>query len=157
MPKEIEFFRKIRKHVLQLLEHMHAAQLNQVPTGFSNNLVWNLGHLLVTQQSILYRSSGLQPKLDDSYSLLFKSGTRPEKEFAAEDINAIKQLFKAQITDLEADWAKGIFQHYNSWNHRDTGIVVSSMADALNFIIFHESMHLGIIKSIKKQVTTSPK
>ncbi|WP_407635809.1 DinB family protein [Solitalea canadensis] len=35
-------------------------QLNKVPAGFNNNLIWNIGHEIVAQQALIYKSSGLE-------------------------------------------------------------------------------------------------
>ena len=39
-----------RKHYLKLIENYSLEQLNKIPEGFSNNLAWNLGHIIVAQQ-----------------------------------------------------------------------------------------------------------
>src|SRR5690606_33748551 len=34
-------------------------QLNTTPNGFSNNLIWNIGHVIVAQQALIYKGSNL--------------------------------------------------------------------------------------------------
>lgn len=41
------------------LENYSLEQLNKIPNGFSNNLIWNLGHIIVAQQGLVYSLSGL--------------------------------------------------------------------------------------------------
>ena len=48
------------RHIYKtFLENYSLEQLNKIPTGFSNNLIWNLGHIIVSQQGLVYRLSGL--------------------------------------------------------------------------------------------------
>jgi hypothetical protein len=42
-----------RKKYLELIENYSLEQLNKIPQGFSNNLVWNLGHIIVSQQGLV--------------------------------------------------------------------------------------------------------
>lgn len=41
---------KNRKLLESILENYSLKQLNMIPKGFSNNLIWNIGHIIVTQQ-----------------------------------------------------------------------------------------------------------
>lgn len=43
-------------------------QLNKIPAGFNNNLIWNIGHIIVAQQSLIYQLSNLQCKYQRIYS-----------------------------------------------------------------------------------------
>ena len=48
-----------RRHYLKFFDGYTLEQLNRIPEGFSNNLIWNIGHIIVSQQSLVYRLSGL--------------------------------------------------------------------------------------------------
>ena len=41
------------------LDNYSLEQLNTIPSGMSNNLIWNLGHVVVSQQKLVYALSGL--------------------------------------------------------------------------------------------------
>ena len=38
-----------RANAIAAIEGLSNEQLNEIPEGFSNNIAWNLGHILVTQ------------------------------------------------------------------------------------------------------------
>lgn len=152
MSKEIEIFRQVRKFMDRTIKTLNIDELNTIPTGFNNNIVWNLGHLLAIQQQIIYGASGLPLKLETTYLDLFKPSTKPETKYNEQEINDIKKLIITQTEELEKDWENGVFKEYRSWTHGDTGIVVDSIESALKFLIFHESMHFEAIKLIKLQM-----
>jgi hypothetical protein len=51
-----------RNLYLRFFEEYSLEQLNKIPEGFSNNLIWNIGHVIVAQQSLVYRGSN-QPMI----------------------------------------------------------------------------------------------
>lgn len=59
MVKQFDILRKTRQYVLELIANLSMEQLNEVPAGFTNNIVWNLGHMLASQQGVCYLRGGL--------------------------------------------------------------------------------------------------
>ncbi|WAC00870.1 DinB family protein [Lacinutrix neustonica] len=48
------------------LEELSLAQLNAIPNGFNNNVIWNIGHCIVTEQILVYKLSGLKPHVSEA-------------------------------------------------------------------------------------------
>jgi hypothetical protein len=48
MNQIFETTRTSRKVLLQFLENYTLVQLNKIPEGFNNNLIWNIAHIVVT-------------------------------------------------------------------------------------------------------------
>lgn len=46
MQTTFEINQSSRNVLLQFLENHSLAQLNKVPEGFANNLIWNIGHVV---------------------------------------------------------------------------------------------------------------
>ena len=42
-------------------------ELNKIPEGFNNNIIWNFGHVIVSQQIICYKLSNQPLKVSDEY------------------------------------------------------------------------------------------
>jgi hypothetical protein len=79
--QDIETLREIRGFILRLVDGLSPEQLEAVPPGASNSILWNLGHLAVTQQLLHYKLSGLPMYLPDEVSrmlwvLIRKLGSR---------------------------------------------------------------------------------
>ncbi|HLG39364.1 MAG TPA: DinB family protein [Chitinophagaceae bacterium] len=52
---------------LELFDKYNLEQLNIVPDKFNNNLVWNIGHIIAAQQSLVYKTSNLPMHITDEY------------------------------------------------------------------------------------------
>ena len=79
----------------------------------------------------------------------YKKGTVPTKTFTEEEFEEVKELFLGLPDTLEEDYEAGIFEEYNQYP-TSTGFVLTSIESAISFNNFHEGIHYGIIRSIKK-------
>jgi hypothetical protein len=147
----IHQIKKFRTHLLNQVEGLSAGQLNHIPAGFNNNIIWNLGHLIAAQQNVCYVRSGLQITVEDQYFTPYLSGTKPERPMAEQEIITIKNLFITSIDRFEADYQKNIFQSYtpSAGILKVYDIEVNNIDRAIEYLIFHEGLHAGHILSIK--------
>ena len=72
-------------------------QLNKIPDGFSNNLIWNIGHIIVSQQGLVYRHSGMPSYIEESLVETYKNGSKPTGSTTAEEVNQLKDLLISLI------------------------------------------------------------
>ena len=61
-----------RKVLLQFLEKYSVEELNKIPEGFSNNIIWNIGHIIVVQQMLVYKLSSLPMMISEEMIEKFK-------------------------------------------------------------------------------------
>lgn len=73
----LKIWKTSRKIYLDLFDKYPLVQLNKIPDGFNNNLIWNIGHIIVAQQSLVYRGSNLPMYISDDLVNLYKPGTTP--------------------------------------------------------------------------------
>ena len=151
MTQQIENIKNVRKYLLNLIAGLSTEQLNKTPDGFSNNIIWNLAHLTATQQRICYVRSGLQPVMQDQYITPFIPGTKPEGFIDAAEIETIKSLFISTVEELETDYKKNFFTAYEEITVR-YGITLTNVDDAINFLLYHEGYHTGVIVELTKFV-----
>jgi hypothetical protein len=140
-----------RNTLLKILENTSLEHLNTIPEGFSNNIIWNIGHIVVVQQMLVYKLSGLPMMVSDEMVERYKKGTRPEASVSAEEVAQIKDLLFPTIEQTERDYNAGVFKEYQEFTTM-TGFHSQSAADAITFNNFHEALHTGIIMQIKKFV-----
>ncbi len=151
MKTQISVLKKSRALVIQAIHGLTLEQIHTIPTGFKNNIAWNVAHLVVTQQLLHYKLSGLQCLIPDDLINGYKKGTSPIKAFAEGEFEEIKELLIGLPDTLEEDYNAGVFENYNEYP-TSTGFVLTDIEAAITFNNFHEGLHLGIIMSIKKLI-----
>lgn len=151
MKKEIERLKKTRIFLLDIIKDLTAEQLNNIPTGFNNNIIWNLGHLIASQQGLCYSRAGINYVVDEQFFNAYKAQTKPNGFVSKEDIQNIKELLISTLETLEQDYNKEIFSGYTSYTTR-YDIRLDTIDDAINFLVFHEGLHMGYIMAMKKLI-----
>lgn len=151
MNRQIERIKKIRAFLIDSISDLSVDTLNEIPSGFNNNIIWNLGHLIAAQQGACYIRAGVKPAVDEKYVTLYKSGTKPDQYVTGNEAEIIKELLISSLDLLETDYQNNVFANYPSWVTR-YGAELSNIDDALQFLLFHEGLHSGSIIALKKLV-----
>lgn len=151
MKKQLEIIRKPRLFLLQKVGELSLDQLNEIPAGFNNNIIWNMGHLVAAQQGVCYVRAGLPPFTGEDFFNRYKPGSRPEGPVSAAAVEQVRELLFSSLEQLERDYEKGLFANYVSWTTR-YGVDISSIDEVLKFIPFHEGLHLGTITAMLKLI-----
>jgi formate dehydrogenase maturation protein FdhE len=149
MNQTFEITRTSRKIVSQFLENYPLEQLNKIPEGFKNNLFWNIAHIIVTQQLLVYKLSGLQMMVSDEMIEKYKKGTKPELDATQAEVDEIKSLLFSTIEKTKKDYENGVFKNFQEYP-TSTGFVLANLEGAMNFNNFHEGLHIGVLMSIRK-------
>jgi len=151
MKTQFDILRKNRELVLKRIDGLSLEQLHKIPVGFKNNIAWNVAHLVVTQQLLHYKLSGLQCLVPDDLIEKYRKGTAPSEEFTQEEFDEVKELLEGLPDTLEEDYNEGIFKEYTEYP-TSTGFVLTSMDNAIAFNNLHEGIHLGTIMALTKLV-----
>ncbi|WP_299673112.1 DinB family protein [uncultured Tenacibaculum sp.] len=151
MNTQFDILRKSRELVLKRIEGLTHEQLHKIPEGFNNNIAWNVAHLVVTQQLLHYKLSGLQCLIPDDLIEKYRKGTAPTEELSVEEFEEVKELLAGLPDTLEEDYKEGIFKEYTEYP-TSTGYVLSSIDNAIAFNNLHEGIHLGAIMALSKLV-----
>jgi hypothetical protein len=149
MTDVIENIKLARKYLLSTIEGLSVEQLNEIPAGFNNNIIWNIGHLIAAQQGLCYVRSGLPLGENDIYFQAYKPGTKPDQFVDANEIEKIKHLLISTLDQLNNDYVNKIFKNYTSFTTR-YGVEITNISEAIDFILFHEGLHSGYIMAIKR-------
>jgi len=151
MDKHFELLKVTRENWLKLEAGLTNEQLNKIPENFSNNIAWNLGHIIATQQLLCYAHSGNETNLPADFINKYRKGSKPEGNISDDEIQFIKTQMFELIESTEADLANGIFKNYKTYT-TSYNATLESIEDAIRFNNMHESMHLGSIIALKKLV-----
>jgi hypothetical protein len=145
---DIDIFLQDRGLIRKALAGLPDEAMFLIPAGFDNNIAWNLGHIIVSQQSLHYRLSGLPTATTRDDIARFKTGTSPADWTDNPDINRLLALLDETAAALPRDYEAEIFGGFQPYT-TSTGIALNTFADALAFNNFHEGLHLGAILALK--------
>jgi len=140
-----------RKSLLKIMETRSYEELVKIPHSFKNSIFWNIAHLLVTQQLLCYRLSGLDLSIDEEMVGKYGKGAIATSKVSMEDIDYVRANLLILMDKLKEDYEKGKFENYKSYM-TSTNIELCDIEDALAFSNFHDGIHLGVVLSLMKIV-----
>ena len=151
MDQRFEHLITTRKHFISLIENLSTEQLNKIPDGFSNNIIWNIIHCMVTQQGLMNGLAGKEQLLSNATILQYKHGTRPERDLSDEEIADFKNQLLPMIETASNDYESGSFTDFKVYT-TSTGYELTSIEDSISLVNIHEGIHLGYSMALRKAV-----
>ena len=142
---------KSRKFLKDLLENLTLEQLNKVPEGFNNNIIWNVAHTIVTQQLLVYKLSAMPMIVSDELVEMYRKGTKVERDVTQAEVDLIKGLLFSTIEKTKEDYENRVFQTYHEYTVT-TKNTLTNVDEAIAFNNFHEGIHLGYVLALKRCV-----
>ncbi|WP_041497406.1 DinB family protein [Nonlabens marinus] len=138
-----------RAHFVAILEELSTTDLNKIPVGFSNNIIWNIVHCMVTQQGLTYGLAGLEQHMSKGTILFYKHGTRPEKDVSSGEIEEFKNQLIPQLDQMTSDYQNDKFDNFKEYT-TSTGYLLRNIDDAMNLVNIHDGIHLGYVLALRK-------
>ena len=151
MDKIIDITLKNRAILKSFLDDFSLESLNKIPKGFSNNIIWNIAHVVVTQQLLVYNLSGLPMIPSEDMIVRFRKGTKPERDLTQGEVDELKRLLFTTIEKTRIDYHKGIFKDFQEYT-TSVKITLANVEDDMRFNNFHEGIHLGYILALRKSL-----
>lgn len=133
----------------KLLDNYTLEQLNTTPPGFTNNLAWNLGHIIAAQQGLVYRLSGLPMNISMELYETYRNGSKPTGITTQAEIEALREMLFSHIEMTKTDFANGKFTTFDAYTTQ-TGFHLASLEESIIFNNYHEGLHLGFMMNIRK-------
>lgn len=152
MKTAFDLLRQTRTHFLRLLEGHSLATLNLVPVGYNNNLVWNYGHVVVTQQLLVYGPTGQAFHVEESLVEKYRRGSKPDGKANSAEVERLRELGLSTLDALEADYVTGCFSRFEPYT-TGFGVHLANVEDALRFLPAHECLHLGYAMALKRMLS----
>ena len=145
-------FEKTRGYIKAFLDKLSLDDLNKIPDGFKNNIIWNIGHIVVTEQLLLNRLSGLPTMVSEEMIEKYKVGTKPVKYVTQKEVDEISKMLFTTINNTKEDYNNNKFVNYKEYTVSTTGNTLRNIDDAISFALFHEGMHFGYILALRKSL-----
>ena len=140
---------KSRKRLAQILSETSPKHLEQVPEGFNNNIWWNGVHILVVQQLLCYKLSGLPLHIDKALVATYSKGTFPGALPDAGTRDEVIGLITSTAGQLQHDYQGGLFKEYTPYT-TSAGVTLTNIQEGMLFNLYHEALHMGTILSLLK-------
>jgi hypothetical protein len=142
MTKILELIDNMRSNLLEITENLTVEQINTIPNGFNNNIVWNMGHILVVTDELLYKNSPFSiPSYDFDISR-FKKGTRPDNVVDEKDISLIREALSDTVPRI-----RKLLNVYAIETQNNESELLEKLGNdrSIQFTVFHEDMHISTI------------
>lgn len=152
MKEQYEVLALVQQNLEKMLDELSVEQMNKVPDGYKNNLVWNFAHVVASLQMLCYFRTGLPLRLEEDFVHTYKVGTKPEKVVDAAGYNKIKEYAAQGLQQLKADYENGYFKDFKPFV-TSLGWPVGSMEAAIQYVVMHHGLHYGYAMAIKKLVS----
>lgn len=145
----IDMFKYSRTSTLILLNNTDEAIWDIQPEGFPNTLRWNAGHIYAESESFLYDADHNYELTRPDWANFFIDGTRPSEwtgdvPSKADIIEALKDQ-EARIERFLTDKLTNDVSKIREVN----GLQLKKVDSSIQFITWHEGIHLGIMKSLR--------
>jgi hypothetical protein len=114
-------------------------------------MIWNLGHVLVTQQLLCYGLSGLKMDLDEDFIAKYRKGSFPNSIVDQGEIDFIKSALLVKIEEIKSDYNQKKFLNYSSYM-TSLSYELNNIEQAIEFNNFHEGIHLGTLLALRKVI-----
>jgi hypothetical protein len=152
MDRLVEMLIAFRKTTLKVLDGLSMEALNAIPPGFNNNLIWNFGHVVVSQQSMCYLNAGLKPVIEEAWIARYRKGTKPGKFVDRPEFETLKNLSEKALTQFDKDLENNLFDQFRPFE-TSYGLEIKNAADVLKMLLFHEGLHLGYCMALKRALS----
>lgn len=152
MKFHFDVLRTTRNNILNDIEGLSIEQIHIIPTGFSNNIAWNVLHLIATQQLLAYGLSGTPFVVDNSLIEGYRKGTKPESRVTKDAMKDHKKLLLTTIDQTEQDYENGVLGNDFKVYTTSYNITLDTIENAIAFNNVHEGLHYGVIRALMKMV-----
>ena len=153
MDKVFEFIINSRKAFIQLIDGLSIEQLNKIPDGYNNNIIWNFGHIVVSTQTLCYVRTGLlQDASTVKFNEYYKKDTKPTYTVSEQEVAELKTIAIKSIEKIMEDYANGVFTNITPFATATYGVQLNSIEDVLITTVGHDNVHYGYAWALKKVI-----
>lgn len=151
MKNELGITLQNRKNLLAILETTSKEDLLRIPKEFRNNIWWNIAHVVVTQQILVYKFSGVPMLVSEELVAKFMKGTVPDGAATDSEMEQIANALVSNIERTQEDFDAGLFKNFTPYT-TSAKVTLNNVHDAISFNNFHEGIHLGSIFALRKML-----
>lgn len=149
MKSTMKLFKYNRTSSLILLPKLEEELWDVQPENWPNTIRWNAGHVYAEAEGFLHDADHQYEIIHPEWLDLFLDGTRPsEWEGDIPSKEEIIEALREQETRIETFFADKYDQPASKVRDLN-GTLLDTVDASLQFITWHEGIHLGIMKSLR--------
>lgn len=150
MEYALNVINSIRQKAISLAKELSADQLNKIPAGFNNNIAWNLGHLIVSGYSLLFRTSGVQKDYTIPFIEKYGKGSAPITPTTPGELAELENLSNQFIPIISEGIKAGIFKNIQPFTTQTFGAPVNTIIELVTTIALHDVLHFEVMRNYKR-------
>ncbi|MEF2965712.1 DinB family protein [Paenibacillus sp. M1] len=139
-----------RGELLDIVSSVSAAEADNIPKGFNNNIRWNLGHVYVDQYLWLKALTKEEIPFPAKLNEWFGYGTDPSR--FTDETPALPEL--VTLLREQPEIIREKYRDRMDEEFAPTDMGMFTVEQVLVRTIFHEGLHIGAILAIKRQLST---
>ena len=148
----LEVLKATRKKFIALIDSLSFDELNKIPAGFNNNIVWNFGHAIVSGYLLCYVSTTVDVTVKIPFVDKYRKGTKPETFVNKDEVEILKKASDDFFVLLEKDLSENKFQHITPYATQTFGVEMQTIEDDIITIFGHDTLHYTTAVNMKRIV-----
>ena len=150
MESTMKLFKYNRASTLILLPKLEEDLWDIQPKHWPNTIRWNAGHIYAEAEGFLHDADHEYEIVHPEWLDLFLDGTRPsEWEGDIPSKQAIIDALQDQEKRIETSFDDKYDHTASKVRDLNGGVTLNTVDDSLQFVTWHEGIHLGIMKSLR--------
>ncbi len=146
------YIKSLREKLPSLYQSFSIEQLNSIPSGFKNNLAWQLGHIVNTPLILCYHRTAVAPQIEIPFLDAYKNGSKPEAFIDQATIQYFLEQLVPSLEVIEQDYKQGLFHQVAAATTHTFGVPMQCIEDYFDCINMHEALHYGQLSQMKKLI-----
>jgi len=142
----------IRCKILDLLKDLSEDRLLNTPEKLANNMLWNLGHVVRSTDFLILKFAGEKLNFPAELDAYFAKGSQVKDWKSTQGLkDAVYQAEKTCREALEKFLTpEKLNEKLKEAYPTSMGIVLETVADAVEYATIHEALHLGQLQLYAK-------
>jgi len=151
MKTNLKLLKASISNISEMVKGLSNEQMNEVPEGYSNSIIWNVAHLVVSQKLLIYGLSNNELNLDDAFLATYRKGGKPNGVVGEEECKSIILLFDYLYSELEQDLEMLDFSNFKDYP-TSYNFEITNLEEALIFNNLHFGLHFAFLLKLKKNI-----
>lgn len=148
---QLDLIATTRANFNKVLDRLSLEEINRVPQGLNNNVIWNYAHAILSTGILVYSNSNLELKFSSEWIELYKKDSKVIRDINQAEVDEIKILSSTTLTNLRMDYKNNLFKKFEVYP-TSYGITLNTVEQAIEFSAIHEAVHYGYALALKRNI-----